>query len=194
MLNEIAATDTLRTGMCQQLAHDVELMTAREQLLAFYPTSLGVFLGDDLGVILDDVREAEGCQDLLPQIVGGEAGGIGRISRAIVPTLVKRQEPRAFALEMGAEPHLMVIHREMGDASAELEQFLARISVALVLLDRILDGLLGQAVFQLECRDRQAVDEQRQVERVGISLAVAQLPGHREPVLREPLGCLRVAG
>jgi hypothetical protein len=95
---------------------------------------------------------------------------------------------------MGAEPHLMVIDRKVRDASAELEQFLAGISVALVLLDRVLDGLLGQAVLQLECRDRQTVDEQGQVERVGSGFAVAQLSGHREPVLRETLGCLRVAG
>jgi hypothetical protein len=52
--------------MCQQLAHDVELMIAREQLPPFDPTGFGVFLSDDLGVILDDVRKAGGCQNLLP--------------------------------------------------------------------------------------------------------------------------------
>src|SRR5438552_16506832 len=95
---------------------------------------------------------------------------------------------------MSAELHLMVIHREMGDAPAELEQFLAGISVALVLLDRVLDCLLREAVLQLEGRDRQTVDEEYQVERVGIGFAVAQLPGYREPVLREPLGGLRLPG
>jgi hypothetical protein len=60
MLNEIPAARALYAGIGQQLAHDVELMIAREQLLAFDPTGLGVFLGDDLGVILDYVREAGG--------------------------------------------------------------------------------------------------------------------------------------
>jgi hypothetical protein len=95
---------------------------------------------------------------------------------------------------MGAEPHLMVIHCKMGDAPAELEQFLARISVALVLLDRVLDGLLREAILQLESCDRQTVDEEREVERIGIGFAVAQLAGHRKPVPCETLGCLRVAG
>ena len=88
----------------------------------------------------------------------------------------------------------MIINRKMGDAPAELEQFLARIPVALVLLDRLLDCLLGQTVLQLEGGDRQTVDEEREVERVGIDFAVAQLPGHRDPVLRETLGRFRIAG
>ena len=50
--------------------------------------------------------------------------------------------------------------REVDHAAAELEQPLARVAVALVLLDRVLDGLLGQAVLQLEGGDRQAVDEE----------------------------------
>jgi hypothetical protein len=66
MLNKVPAARAMRAGMHQQLAHDVELMIAREQLLAFDPTGLRVFLGDDLGVILDDVRKAEGCEGLLP--------------------------------------------------------------------------------------------------------------------------------
>ena len=68
---------------------------------------------------------------------------------------------------MGAEHHLCVIHREVDHAAAEFEQLLARIAVALVLLDGVFDGLLGQAVLELERRNRQAVDEQRQIERSG---------------------------
>jgi hypothetical protein len=46
------------------------------------------------------------------------------------------------------------------DAAAELEELLARVAVALVLLDGVLDGLLGEAVLQLEGDQRQAVDEE----------------------------------
>ena len=59
----------------------------------------------------------------------------------------------------------LVVHGEMDHAAAELEQQLARVAVALVLLDGVLDGLLGEAVLQLERGDRQAVDEQAEVER-----------------------------
>jgi len=48
-------------------------------------------------------------------------------------------------------------------AAAELEQALARVAVALVLLDGVLDRLLGEAVLQLEGGDGQAVDKQAQV-------------------------------
>ena len=47
----------------------------------------------------------------------------------------------------------LVIHGEVHDAAAELEEPLARVAVALVLLDGVLDRLLGQAVLQLEGGD-----------------------------------------
>ena len=60
---------------------------------------------------------------------------------------------------MRAEAHLVIVHREVRDAAAELEELLARVAVALVLLNGVFDRLLGEAVLQLEGRDRQAVDE-----------------------------------
>ena len=84
------------------------------------------------------------------------------------PWLKGRNHER-LALQVGAEAHLAVVHREVDDAAAELEEQLPRVAVALVLLDGVLDGLLGQAVLQLEGGDRQAVDEQAQVERTAAS-------------------------
>ena len=55
---------------------------------------------------------------------------------------------------MREEANLVVVHREVDDAPAELEQFLASVAVAHVLLDRVLDCLLRQAVLQLEGGDR----------------------------------------
>jgi hypothetical protein len=54
----------------------------------------------------------------------------------------------------------VIIHGEMDDAATEFEELLARVAVALVLLDRVVDGLLRQTVLQLEGRDRQTVDEE----------------------------------
>ena len=80
--------------------------------------------------------------------------------------------------QLRAHPHFAVVHREMHDAAAELEQPLARIAVAPVLLDGILDRLLGQAVLQLKGGDRQAVDEQAQVQRAARFVrAVMQVAG-----------------
>ena len=121
--------------------------------------------------------------------------GIGRVSCAVVPALVERQEPGAFALQLGTEAHLVVVHRKVRHAAAELEEQLARIAVALVLLDRILDSLLGEAVLELEGRDRQAVDEEAEIEgKLGLVTAVSELAGDAEAVLRVALLCLGLPG
>ena len=79
----------------------------------------------------------------------------------------------------------LVVDGEVDHAAAELEEQLARVAVALVLLDGVLDRLLGEAVLQLEGGDRQAVDEQAEVEReLRLVAAVAQLPGDAEAVRR----------
>ena len=92
---------------------------------------------------------------------------------------------------MGTEPDLTLIHGEVGQAATEPKQLLARVPVPLVLPDRVAHRLLGQAVLQFEGSDRQAVDEQSQVECLLAPLAVAELPGNGETVLlEEPLGPL----
>ena len=48
---------------------------------------------------------------------------------------------------MGAKPNLMVIHRKMNHAPAELKQALARVPVLFVLPDGIVHGLFGEAVL-----------------------------------------------
>ena len=65
---------------------------------------------------------------------------------------------------MGAHLDLGVVDRKVHRAATETKLALLRIAVAPVLLDRVTDGLFGQAVFQLERRHRQAVDEQAEVE------------------------------
>ena len=133
-------------------------------------------------------------EDALPEVVGLEPVRVRRVARAVVPAQVEGQEPRALALEVRAEAHLVLVHREVHHAAAELEQLLARVAVALVLLDGVGDRLLGQAVLQLEGGDRQAVDEQAQVERaLRLVAAVAELARDAEAVGRVALGGLGVA-
>ena len=55
---------------------------------------------------------------------------------------------------MRAEPHLLVIKGEVGDAPPQLEQQLTGVAVALVLLHGVGHGLLGQVVLQLEREHR----------------------------------------
>ena len=86
---------------------------------------------------------------------------------------------------MCAVPHRLVIDGEVSDAAPELEKRLPRVTIPLVLLDCILDGLLRQVVLQLEGSDRQAIDERAQIERqLRLVTAVAKLAGHAEAVFR----------
>ena len=96
---------------------------------------------------------------------------------------------------MRAEPHLVVIHGEVRHRAAELEELLAGVAVALVLLDGVPDRLLGETVLQLERGDRQAVDEQAEVKRpMGLVAAVAELARDREAVLGVAFSGRGVAG
>ena len=159
MLNQILRADSPGGCVGQQSAHNVQLVVAGPYLLAPLASRLVVLRLHDLSVVLDDVGEPGAGEDLLPQVVGLETVGVRRIALAIVPPLVEGQEPRFLPLEVGAELYLVVIYGEVGQAPAKLEEFLPGVAVALVLLNRVLDGLLRQAVLQLECGDGQAVDE-----------------------------------
>ena len=194
VLDQIPFADAAGLGIGQELAHHVELVVAGKDLLLLLPP-LVVLLLHDLGVVLDDVREPGLGQNLLPQVVGLEAALVGRVAGPVVPALVEGQEPGILALQVRAHPHFLVVHREVHHAAAELKQQLLGIPVALVLLHRIIHGLFGQPVLELEGGHRQAVDEEAQVQgELGLVLAVAQLPGDAEDVGRKAFLGLDVAG
>ena len=192
MLDQVRVPGAVCLRVGEQPAHDVELVVRAARSAPSASLSLAdvakvqsVPCLDDLRVVLEDVGEAVAGEDALPEVVGLEPVGVGRVARAVVPAEVERQEPRSLALQVGAEAHLVVVHGEVHDAAAELEELLARVAVALVLLDGVLDRLLGEAVLQLEGGDRQAVDEQAQVERaLRLVAAVAELARDAEAVRR----------
>src|ERR1035437_3610909 len=71
----------------------------------------------------------------------------------------------------------------MDHTAPKQKKRLTRIAVALVLLLGVLCGLLRETVLQLECRDRQSVYEQPQIEcPLRLLTAVAKLTGNTEAV------------
>ena len=188
VLDQVARACTLRRGAGQQAAHHIELVVAGPDLRPSLPARLFVLDDHHLGVVFQDVRQALASQHLAPQVVGLDAARVRRIPGPIVPTPVERQEPGRLPLQMRAEAHFALVHGEVGDAPAQFEQLLPRISVPPVLFDRIVDGLLGEVVLQFEGEHRQSVDEQPDVERpLRIVAAVPDLPGDGEAVLPEAL-------
>ena len=83
----------------------------------------------------------------------------------------------------------------MRDATAALEELLARAAVLPVLPHRVGHRLLREVVLELEGEDGETVDEEPEVERPPrLVPAVAKLAGDGEPVRREALLRLRVFG
>src|SRR5438105_1551937 len=97
----------------QELSHDVELVIARKNLLELFLSCFRVLLLDELRVVLDDVGQTGRGEDLLPEIVGLQAVWIRRISCAVVPAAIEREEPRGFAIEVRAEADLVIVNGEM---------------------------------------------------------------------------------
>ena len=87
---------------------------------------------------------------------------------------------------------LVLIEREVRHAAPEPEEGLARVAVPPVLQDGVVEGLLREAVLQLEGEDGEPVDEEPDVERaLRVVPAVAELAGDAELVLEKaPLGRL----
>src|SRR5690242_1729817 len=194
MLDQIALARAILAGVRQEFSDHVELVIARPNLRCSLLSGLWVLELDDLGVVLKDVGQTLSGQNAFPKIIALEPVRVGWVSRAVVPALVERQEPGCLTLEMCAKTHFVFVQREVRDAPAELEKFLARIAVALVLLNGVFDRLLGEAVLQLERRDRQAVDEESQIEgKLRLVAAITQLPRDAEAIGVVAFLCLFIA-
>jgi hypothetical protein len=195
VLDQVAPARASPLCIRQKLAHDIELMEARPDLHRLLAAGLRVFDFDDLRIVLENVGEAGTREKTLPEVIGLEAIRVGRIARTVVPAEIERQEPGTLALQVRAEAHLVVVDSKVHHAAAELEEFLARVAIALKLLNRVLDRLLGQAVLQLEGGDGQAIDAESEIERaLGFVTAVTKLTGDAEPICGVKLGGLDVAG
>ncbi|OIQ64516.1 hypothetical protein GALL_539340 [mine drainage metagenome] len=127
--------------------------------------------------------------DVFPQVIGRVTlvCGCWRIAgtgaaEVVRPAQIERQEEGLVAIELGGHEHFVGGHGEVHQgAGLELEQGFGlaalgvlRVPVLLVLLDGVGD-VLGQVGLELSGGDRQAVDEQHEVDAVFVMQAVVQL-------------------
>src|SRR2546426_11710739 len=140
--------------------------------------------------MLDQLQDAVPCPDALPEIRGREPLPRRRVAGAAVSSLVERQEASLRSLKMRGLIDQVWVHGEVGQAPAEGEQRLLGITVEAILPDGVLYSLSGQRVLQLGGEDRQAVQEEHQVQAFLVLLAVLELTNDREEVrLIEFLQC-----
>jgi hypothetical protein len=90
---DLPLSGSMLTRISEELPHDVELVKTRKDLLPLLSARSRIGHLDDLGVVLNDVGKARGTQSFLPEVIGLQARGIGRIARTIAPALVERQKP-----------------------------------------------------------------------------------------------------
>ena len=185
MLNQILPAGAVGQYGGLNGSRGVELVVAREdhalELL------LGVALTNQ--VAPKYLEPALACQYLLPQVSGPmTALGVHRIAlRAGIPQ-IERQELRGGAVEPGHHLHLAVADCEMDKGpTGERQQRFGGLAlrpwetVEAVLVYGVLYAL-RKVGLELDGRDRNAVEEQHQVEAVLVVHRVAHLPNHPKPV------------
>ncbi len=172
VLDEVGVAGAVGGGVGLELQHRVPLVVAGEDdRLGCAPSRDRSLLGAlDVDEAMEDVEPGVLGPDPLPEVRGLVAVGVGRIALAEVVAEVEGQEPRRLALQLGGHRDRIGVDREV-DERAPPERDVLRIAVVAVLLDRVLDVLAGEVVLQLRRRDRNAVEEQAEVDRlVGVGV------------------------
>ena len=121
--------------------------------------------GYDVDEPAQNVEPGVASPDLLPEVAGPVAVGIGRVALAAGVAAVERQEARLLAREPRRHLDQLGIDREVHERPAA-EGDVGRVAIGPVLALGVLDGLVRQWVLQLGRRDRDAVDEEAEVERL----------------------------
>ena len=182
--------DPLAPRRIHEPAHRFELVVAGEDH-RFDPHLPALVVAFLVGLEVDEAREqveqAVAREDFFPE-VGGAVGvsvRIGRVARAAVAAPVEGQEAGGGAGKPGGHEHGLGVDREVDERSAlELEDRLARVPVPPVLRARILDGLAGERILELQGGDGNAVQAERHVYGVLRAGREAELAGEPGPVRR----------
>ena len=160
VLNQIVVPRAVCAHIGQKLAHHVQLMIAWED-------QLFIFRGMD--ELLHNVHHAVLPEDILPEVGGRIAVGIGGVTLAAViaravGALVEGQKDGIFPCKLCGHPDLQLIHAEIAqDALVELEADLPRVAVVHPLALGVVHRLPGVLVFQFESKHRDAVDRKHHV-------------------------------
>jgi hypothetical protein len=76
VLDQVPAADTLLRHVVQCLPHDVHRVKSREHLHQLLLAGLWMLDLDDPGVVLQDVRQPRGSEDLFPQVTRRRSNGL----------------------------------------------------------------------------------------------------------------------
>ena len=182
VLDEVVPPRPVFAGAGLQPANRVPLVESREDQQRVPQGGLAPLprLGRlEVDEPVEDVQPGLPLPHLLPQVGGRVAFGVGGIPLAArrgvrVAAPVERQEPRGPALQLRRHHHQVRIDGEVDERPAA-EKGILRIAVGAVLGHGVVDGLVREGVLQLGRGDGQSIDEQHEVDRIGVLRRVAQL-------------------
>ena len=109
------------------------------------------------------------------------AVGVRRVALSEVVAEVERKEPGRLPFQLGSHRDGIGVDREVNQRAPTKGDVL-RIPVGAVLLDCLLDGLPGQVILQLCGCNRDAIEEQAQVDRLIRLRIKGQLAGDGQTV------------
>ena len=138
----------------------------------------------------EDVQPGVPRPDLLPEVAGPVAGRVGRVALAAGVAAIERQEACLQTVESSRHLDQLGIDGEVHERPPA-EGDVRRVALGSVLVLGVLDGLMRERVLQLGCRDRDAVDEEAQVEGLRCRRIVRELSRDRQAVGEVALGQFR---
>ncbi len=190
VLGQPVGAGAVAQGRGENRPHGVPLLVPREQDRSHAAGRGG--LGGRVDERSDEVEPRVALPHLLPQVGGVVPVRVRRVAVAAVPpgaarALVERQEASPVALEPRGHAHTVGVDGEV-DERAGPEDQVRRVAVRAVLLHRVLNALAREGILQLGRRGGDAVDDEHEVERVGVGgLAVVELADDGGAVRRVPL-------
>src|SRR5215468_9287954 len=200
MLDQIAPACAVSAGIAHEFSYAVELLVAwkDEKPLAGL-SSLLVFLFDFLDELTHEVEHAVARPSLLPEIARGESLSCrrhGRIAGSSEFALIEGQEPCFWPVKVRGYVNQVRIHREVRQTAPVGKQWFPRIAIVHVLADRVLNVLGVKWIFKFRGENRNAVQEQHEVEALLILRAVTNLPYDRKqiPLIKPPRFLVKSAG
>ena len=185
MFDQVFAARPFRQHRRQQPARRIQLMVAREN-----PALQALLvITHRHQIAAQDFQPAIALPDFFPKIGGGGAIRVVRIARAEVSAPIEGQEFAVWPGQQRAHLHFAIAGGEMhqraaGEGQQRFRQVLARRTrqpVIPVLVHRILDRLRIVA-FQFRSGDRNAIQEQHQIQAVFMVQGIAHLPHHAQAV------------
>ena len=169
----------------KQLAHDIELMIARENQARLFAVLLL-----QMDEFLNNIHHTVFLKDLFPQIGGRISVGVCRIALAAifactVTALIERKKICILSGELRCHPHLGVVNGEVAqNPFVELETDFARVAVIHPLPLGVIDGLPGVLIFQFKGKYGNTVEHEHHIHTLFTVRAVVPLTVNSDMVAR----------